>query len=169
MRCGRNDGEPNVARAATRTMPPVCDSVTKIPSTNASIGRPRALSGESVKARRVVPEDRALHIVGQRELEKARDGARILAIRMWEVGGEHDVERAHQLDDARDRIFIALDRDEALALEVPARLHRQLARVDVAEPLVVLVHPPKEERRPARIAFEERHAQAPVPVEDSTS
>src|SRR5207302_1164752 len=41
-RCGTNHAEPMVASTPTRMMPLVCESVTKMPSTRASTGRPRA-------------------------------------------------------------------------------------------------------------------------------
>jgi hypothetical protein len=49
------------------------------------------------------------------------------------------------VDDVLHRLLVALDRHEALALEVLARRHRQLRRVDVALALPVLVHPPQQE------------------------
>src|SRR5438046_6974673 len=41
---------------------------------------------------------------------------------------------------------------------------RERARVDVAEPLPVLVHPPQKERHPARVSLEERDAQSWMPL-----
>ena len=88
-----------------------------------------------------------------------------------EVVGERVLEHpevvADRIDDVLDRLLVALDRHEALPLEVRARRHRQLARVDVAQPLPVLVHAPEQERDPAAVALEERHAQPGMPLEDA--
>src|SRR5205085_9433263 len=89
-------------------------------------GQCHSPSRQPVVTRAVVPEDRALRGVGQRELQEALDAARILAVGVREVGGEHDVVDADQIEDALDRLLVTLDRDVALTLEVGAVPHREL-------------------------------------------
>src|SRR5215468_5124479 len=114
----------------------------------------------------VVPEDLALALVGDRQPQERLHRPRELRVAVREVRREDDAVVADRVDDVLDRLLVALDRDEALPLEVGARGHRQLTRVDVAEPLPVLVHPPEEERHPAAVALEERHAQPRMAPED---
>src|SRR5207245_5574844 len=125
--------------------------------------------GEAVVPGAIIPEDRALRAIGQWELEEARDRAGVLAVRVREVGREDDVPDANEVVHRLHRILVALDGDEALPLEVLARLHREIAREDVAEPLVVLVHPPQKERRPACVPLEERDAEPRMPLEDAAA
>src|SRR5262249_34745759 len=110
---------------------------------------------EAVVRRAVVPEDLALALVGDRQLQERLDRPGELRVAVREVGREDDPVVTDGIDDVLDRLLVALDRDEALPLEVGARRHRQLARVDVAEPLPVLVHAPEQERYPAAVTLEE--------------
>jgi hypothetical protein len=84
-----------------------------------------------------------------------------------EIGREDDAVVADRVDDVLHRLLVALDRHEALTLEVAAGRHRQLLRVDVAEPLPVLVHTPEQEWHPAAVALQERHAQPRMALEDA--
>src|SRR5262249_59594881 len=102
-----------------------------------------APSRKAVVPRTVVRKDRALRRVGERELEEPLDSPRVLAVRVRKVGREHNVRDAHQIENAFDWFFVALDGDKALPFEVLARLLRQVAREDVTEPLVVFGHSPQ--------------------------
>src|SRR5947209_4444204 len=115
----------------------------------------------------VVPEDLALALVGDRQPEERLDRPGEFRVAVWEVRREDDPIVTDGIDDVLDRLLVALDRDEALPLEVFARRHRQLARVDVTQPLPVLVHAPEQERHPAAVALEEGHAQPRMALEDA--
>src|SRR6516225_472375 len=125
------------------------------------------LRRQPVVRRAVVPEDLALALVGDRQSQERLDGPRELRVPVREIRREDDPVVTDRVDDVLDRFLVALDRHEALALEVVARRHRQLARVDVAQPLPVLVHAPEQERHPAAVALEERDAQTWMTREDA--
>src|SRR5215510_3589284 len=137
------------------------------------IGRDELVRGhgillpEPVVRRAVVPEDLALALVGDRQLQERLHRPGELRVAVREVGREDDPVVADRVDDVLDRLLVALDRDEALPLEVGARRHRQLARVDVAEPLPVLVQAPEQEGHPAAVALEEGDAQPRMALEDA--
>src|SRR3989475_241179 len=115
----------------------------------------------------VAPEDLAFAVVGDRQPEERLDGARELRVAVREVGGEDDPIVTDRVDDVLHRLFVAFDGHEALSLEVLARRHRQLRRVDVTLPLPVLVHPPEKERHPAAIPLEKRDTQTRVALQDA--
>src|SRR5215471_9176963 len=125
------------------------------------------LRRQPVVRRAVVPENLALALVGDRQSQERLDGPRELRVPVREIRREDDPVVTDRGDDVADRLLVALDRHEALALEVAARRHRQLAGVDVAQPLPVLVHAPEQERYPAAIALEERDTQAGMTLEDA--
>src|SRR5215813_13475699 len=123
---------------------------------------------KAVVGRAVVPEDLPLALLRDRQPEERLDRPRELRIAVRKIGGEDDAIVADRVDDVLHRLLVALDRDEALALEVLAGRHRELLGVDVTQPLPVLVHAPEQERHPAAVAFEEGHAQPGMALEDAT-
>src|SRR5881296_1745645 len=129
-------------------------------------GLQRALP-EPVVRGAVVPEDLALALVGDRQPEERLDRPGELRVAVREVRREDDPIVTDGIDDVLDRLLVALDRHEALPLEVGAGRHRQLAGVDVAQPLPVLVHAPEQERHPAAVALEKGHAQPRMALEDT--
>src|SRR5213593_3761365 len=153
-----------MSRGPMKPVPPI----TSIDMLSLLVGRPPTSSGrQSVVGGAVVPEDLALALVRDRQLEERLDRARELRVTVREVGGEDDPVVADGVDDVLHRLLVALDRHEALALEVLAGGHREVARVDVAEPLPVLVHAPEQEEHPAAVALEEGHAQSWMALQDS--
>src|SRR5262245_40185712 len=133
-----------------------------------SVIAPSSLSGmKPVIGGAVVPEDLALAFLGDRQLQERLHRARELRVAVREVGREDDAVVADRVDDVLDRLLVALDRHEALPLEVLARGHRELLGVDVAEPLPVLVHAPEQERHPAAVALQERNPQPRMTREDA--
>src|SRR4030095_11427564 len=115
----------------------------------------------------VVPEDLALALFGDRQAQERLHRPRELRVAVREIRREDDAIVADRVDDVPHRLLVALDRHEALPLEVCAGSHRQLGRVDVAEPLPVLVHAPEQERHPAAVALEEGHPQPRMAFEDA--
>src|SRR5580765_3649973 len=115
---------------------------------------------KSVVRRAVVPQDLALALLGDRQPEERLHRPRELRVAVRKIRREDDPVVTDGVDDVLHRLLVAFDRHEALPLEVRARRHRQLARVDVPQPLPVLVHAPEQEGYPAAVTFEERHAQA---------
>src|SRR3989449_11267237 len=153
-----------MSREPMKPVPPI----TSIDMLSLLVGRPPTSSGrQPVVGGAVVPEDLALALIRDRQLEERLDRARELRVTVREVGGEDDPVVADRVDDVLHRLLVALDRHEALALEVLAGRHRQVAGVDVADPLPVLVHAPEQEGHPATVAFEEGHAQPRVTLEDA--
>src|SRR6266568_5103877 len=153
-----------MSRGPMKPVPPI----TSIDMLSLLVGRPPTSSGrQPVVGGAVVPEDLALALIRDRQLEERLDRARELRVTVREVGGEDDPVVADRVDDVLHRLLVALDRHEALALEVLAGRHRQVAGVDVADPLPVLVHAPEQEGHPATVAFEEGHAQPRMTLEDA--
>src|SRR4029450_8058914 len=133
-----------------------------------SVIAPSSWSGSKpVVGGAVVPKDLALALLGDRQLQERlyRPGKLRVAVR--EIGREDDPVVADRVDDVLHRLLVALDRHEALPLEVLARCHRELLGVDVAQPLPVLVHAPEQERHPAAVALEERDTQLGMALEDA--
>src|SRR5262245_58642927 len=125
------------------------------------------LSTEPRVRRAVGPENLARALLGDREPQERLDRPRELRVAVGKVRREDDAIVADRVDHVLHGLLVALDRHEALALEILARRHRELARVDVAQPLPVLVHAPEQERHPAAVALEERHAQPRMALEDA--
>src|SRR5262245_12112528 len=78
----------------------------------------RSFFGESIQARAVVPEDRPLGLLVQRESEKARGRLGILGVVVRVIGREDEALGSAQLDRVRGRSLIALEGDEALTEEI---------------------------------------------------
>src|SRR5438093_12357326 len=114
---------------------------------------------KSVVRGTVVPENLALALLGDRQRQERLHRPRELRVAVREIRREDDPVVADGVDDVLHRLFVALDRHEALPLEVRAGGHRQLAGIDVAEPLPVLVHAPEQEGHPAAVALEKGDAQ----------
>src|SRR5215475_11944186 len=150
-----------MSRGPMKPVPPITriDMVFSLQS--AMSGRKAVVGGA------VVPEDLALALLRNRQPEERLDRPRELRISVRKIGGEDDAIVADRVDDVLHRLLVALDRHEALALEVLAGRHRELLGVDVAEPLPVLVHAPEQERHPAAVAFQERHPQPRMTREDA--
>ena len=82
------------------------------------------------------------------------------------VAAEHDEVVAKSVDDVLGAALVDLGGNEALALEVLARLHPEIRRVARPEvPLPVLIHALEPPGGPARARFEEDAAEARVPLE----
>src|SRR5215470_20067848 len=92
-----------------------------------------------VEARAIVPEDLATDLGAERQTEELLHclGKRAVGVRI--VGRDHEVVRAHLVDDVDRRLLVHIERDVALPPEVLARRHRELmlaARTELL-PLVV--------------------------------
>src|SRR2546422_9590097 len=128
--------------------------ITSIDMLSLVVGRPPTSSGrQPVVGGAVVPEDLALALIRDRQLEERLDRARELRVTVREVGGEDDPVVADRVADVLHRLLVALDRHGALALEVLAGRHRQGAGGGVADPLPALVHGPEPGGRPATLAY----------------
>src|SRR4030095_16511482 len=111
-----------------------------------SVIAPSSRSGSKpVVGGAVVPEDLTLALLGDRQLQERLHPPGTLRVAVREIGREDDPVVADRVDDVLHRLLVALDRHEALPLEVAAGRHRQTLRGDVAEPLPVLVHAPEQE------------------------
>src|SRR5262245_41054056 len=107
----------------------------------------------------VLAQDARLRLLGDRELREGLDRVGELRISVRVVGGEDEVRVAEPLDVLTRRLLVGLDGEEAAAPEVLARLHREVARLEPADPLVMLVEAVEEPGSPAAVALEQRHAE----------
>src|SRR2546421_1722888 len=124
------------------------------------IATPPPPSGRKAVVRRaVVPQDLALALLGDRQAEERLHRPRELRVAVRKIRREDDPIVTDGVDDVLHRLLVTLHRHEALPLEIRAGRHRQLARVDVAQPFPVLIHAPEQEGHPATVALEEGHAQ----------
>src|SRR4030095_4478209 len=101
-----------------------------------SVIAPSSWSGSKpVVGGAVVPEDLALALLGDRQLQERLHRPGKLRVAVREIGREDDPVVADRVDDVFHRLLVALDRHEALPLEVLAGRHRQLFCGDLPWPL----------------------------------
>src|SRR5687767_4313338 len=88
-----------------------------------------------VEALPVWAADLHLRLVRERHLVEGVDGVRVLGVAVRVVRAEDEVVVAEPLQVVDGGGFLGLDAEEALALEVLRRLHRQVAALVPARPL----------------------------------
>src|SRR3989475_7781797 len=120
-----------------------------------------------VEARAIVPEDLAANLVAERQPEELLHRLGERAVGMGIVGRDHEVAGSHLVDDIDRRLFVHIEGDVALALEVFARQHRQLMLAAGPELLPLVIEPPQPPAEPSGGAFEEGAAQPGVALADS--
>ena len=116
---------------------------------------------EQVEVERVAGHDRVDVGLGQAVRgEELVDHAGELGVGMGVVGRPEQAVGADVVDQALQAGLVGLEADPALAAEVLAGQHRQVLRLDVADPLHVLVEAGEPVRQPGPAGLEDRHLQA---------
>src|SRR5262249_28739132 len=113
-------------------------------------------AGDAIQARAVVPQYLAPLLVLQRQAEELLYRLGECAVGVRVIARHNEIFRAHLVDDVDGRLFVDIERDVALALEIFARGHRQLELAARPELLPLVVEPPQPPVHPARRPLEER-------------
>src|SRR5256886_8427976 len=120
--------------------------------------RAAAVSVDAVQPRAVVPENLALALLRERQLQEEVRRLGEVRVRMRVVRREDEVVVAELLDHVLDLVLVDVDADEALAAEVLAPQRLELRRLPALRHLPVLVEPPAEPGQPAAVALQESDA-----------
>src|SRR5215470_7100399 len=153
--------------AGTRCSPQLDTST----ATSGSLERVEDRSADSpVAARGIVPEQLAPHRLGEgAPAQDHLDRLREPALRVGEVGGEHESILAERLDGVKQRPFALVDLDALEVLrpaDVLAGLLRE-RRQGVSGHLGELIEAGCPGRQPAVAALERRQAQPRLAIEDA--
>src|SRR5690606_9257885 len=114
---------------------------------------------DRVKPSAVVPEDLAPLLIAERQTQELLDRLGESAVRVRVVAGDDEILRAELVDRVYRRLFVDVQRDVALTLEIFARRHRQLHLAARTELLPVVVQAPQPPVQPSGRAFEKCAAQ----------